>query len=352
MSVLHPPRPVGFNLGGWLSQSPLTDEHAQSFIAQKDFRTIAGWGFNSVRLPVDGPWLFQKDGYGPLSKERLAFLKKVLGWASEAGLTTILDLHQVPWHSFGKPELENLWKSGEDLTSFCQAWAELAHALKRTQAPVWFDILNEPTARDSDDWNHVASMVYRVLRMEDPKRVLMIESTLWGSVSRLKDLAEAVQGPNLVYSFHFYTPMFVTHQKAPWWQEGKPYQEEVLYPGPLPKAGEYLARDLPAGTRGFLELEGKKVWNRDALRDALQPVADLASDGNRLYCGEFGVYEKAPRTTRLNWTRDVVGLFSQLEVGWAYWNYKWLDFGVWPKAGEEGTGPLDQEMLDILKKGI
>jgi endoglucanase len=301
---------------------------------------------------VDGQWLFGKEGRESLSKKNLAFLKKVLGWAAEAGLLTILDLHQTPWHSFGKPELENLWKSEEDLDSFCGAWAELAHALKRVKAPLWFDVLNEPTARDSEDWNHVASRVFRALRMEDPKRVLVLESTFWGSVQRLKDLAEAVQGPNLVYSFHFYMPMLMTHQKAPWWEDGKPYREEVAYPGPIPKAQEYLAKELPTSTRGILELEGSRVWNRETLREALKPAAELLRNGEKIYCGEFGAYEKVPRASRLNWTRDMVSLFSELKVGWSYWNYKWLDFGVWPKSGGNETGSLDEEMVDILKMGI
>ena len=162
-------RPVGFNLGGWLSQSPLTDSHVASFIHQTDFQTIAKWGFNSIRLPIDGQWLFEREGRGSLSPKRLAFLREILGWAKDAGLLTILDLHQVPWHSFGKPELENLWKSGEDLNSFCRCWSELTHALKGAEAPLWFDILNEPTAKDSADWNKVAARVVQAIRAEDPK---------------------------------------------------------------------------------------------------------------------------------------------------------------------------------------
>jgi endoglucanase len=345
-------RPVGFNLGGWLSQSPLTDEHAKTFLRKEDFKTIAGWGFNSVRLPVDAPWLFEKEGWGPLSKDRLALLKKILGWARDAGLLTILDLHQGPWHSFGKPELENLWKSEEDLGAFCQSWVELAHALKRTEAPLWYDVLNEPTARNPEDWNHVASRLYRALRMEDPKRVIVIESALFGSVLRLHDLAEAVQGPNLVYSFHFYLPMLVTHQRAPWWLDGKAYLEEVGYPGPIPKAGEYLARELPPGTRETLEFEGSLPWDKERLRETMKQAAQLTRNGNRVYCGEFGVYERVARHTRLNWTRDVVGLLSEMGVGWGYWNYKWLDFGIWPRTDDGKTGPIDEEMLNILKAGI
>jgi len=347
----HNIRPVGFNLGGWLSQSDLTDKHVKSFITQEDFKTIAKWGFNSVRLPVDGPWLFEKEGKGPLSKKRLAHLKKILKWAEQAGLLTILDLHQIPCHSFGKPELDNLWKNEADLDSFCELWMELAHSLKRVSAPLWFDVLNEPTAKDAEDWSHVASRLFRALRMEDANRVLVFESAFWGSVFKLEDLVEAVRGPNLVYSFHFYLPMFVTHQGAPWWKEGHPYKEKVEYPGPLPKASEYLAADIPPETKTILEFEDRE-WNKEALRELLKPVEKLRKADFEVYCGEFGVFEQAPRTSRLNWTMDVVSLFSQMSVGWSYWNYKWLDFGVLPKGQNGQSAPLDQEMLRLLQRGI
>jgi hypothetical protein len=48
----------------------------------------------------------------------------------------------------------------------------------------------------------------------------------------------------------------------------------------------------------------------------------------------------------------VVSLLSELKTGWAYWNYKWLDFGIWPKGHEKEEAPLDEEMLKILKAGI
>jgi hypothetical protein len=88
------------------------------------------------------------------------------------------------------------------------------------------------------------------------------------------------------------------------------------------------------------------------MRDWFKPLLPLLKEGATLYCGEFGVYEKAPRASRLRWTRDVVGILKDLGIGWSYWNYKWLDFGVWPKTPEGRTGPLDTEMVDVLKKGI
>jgi endoglucanase len=345
-------RPVGFNLGGWISQSNLSDEHVNTFIKEDDFKTIAQWGFNSVRIPLDAPWLFREGGLGPRIPEKWELLRTYLGWARNAGLLAILDLHQVPWHSFARPELENLWRNEEDLNSFCQKWEEMAYDLRHSGEGLWLEILNEPTARETQDWNKVASRTLAAIRKADHQRVVVIESTFWGSIDRLPDLYHAVQDDRLVYSFHFYSPMFVTHQSAPWWKDGLPYTEKVEYPGTLPKVEEYLAQPIPQATRFFLEREGKRHWDRDSLRDWFKPLLPLIKEGAPLYCGEFGVYEQVSRSSRLAWTRDTVEIFKELGIGWSYWNYKWLDFGVWPQAPGGGTAPLDGEMLEILKKGI
>lgn len=344
-------RPVGFNLGGWISQAPLTDAHTKEFITEADFKIIARWGFNSVRLPVDAPWLFQEGGTGPRLEARWNLLRTYLAWAKSAGLVTILDLHQVPWHSFAKPELENLWRNDEDLKSFCQMWKKLAQDLKGFGDELWFEILNEPTARDPRDWNKVALRTLEAIREADPLRVVVIESTFWGSIEHLPALCASIQDKRLVYSFHFYSPMFVTHQSAPWWKDGLPYTEQVEYPGSLPKVDQYLARVIPPSTRLFLEREGNRQWDRNSMKEWFKPLLPLLNRGLPLYCGEFGVYEKASRSTRLEWTKDVIGIFTELGIGWSYWNYKWLDFGVWPKV-DGRTGPLDTQLLEILQKGI
>ena len=345
-------RPVGFNLGGWISQSPLTDEHGLEFIKFEDFKAIADWGFNSVRLPMDAPWLFQDGGSGPRIEARWELLRTYLRWAQDAGLLAILDLHQVPWHSFAKPELENLWRKENDLNAFCRLWEALARDLRGYGDGLWLDLLNEPTARDSGDWNKVAARVLEAIRKADSQRVVVVESTFWGSLDRLPDLCHSLKDDRVVYSFHFYSPMLITHQSAPWWKDGLPYGERVEYPGSLPRVDEYLAGEIPPGTRFLLEREGKKHWDRGSLRDCFKPLLPLLREGYPLYCGEFGAYEKAPRNTRLEWTRDVVGILKELGIGWSYWTYKWLDFGIWPKEAGGRTGPLDTQMLEILQKGI
>ena len=52
----------GINLGGWLSQCTPTKEHYDTFITEQDLRTIASWGLDHVRLPIDYVLVEQEDG--------------------------------------------------------------------------------------------------------------------------------------------------------------------------------------------------------------------------------------------------------------------------------------------------
>jgi len=346
-------RPVGFNLGGWMSQSPLTDEHVASFLKPKDFKTIAGWGFNSVRLPVDGAYLFSDGGRGTLRPERLAVLKQTLERAWAKRLHVVLDFHQCPWHSFADPSLTGLWTNPKDLSLFAAQWEELAAALKKSEGPLWAELLNEPTACDPEDWNRAAKELARAVHQGDPERVRVVESTQWGSVDKLEPLARVFSDPKVVLSFHFYEPLFFTHQRAPWWKDGAFFQETMEYPGDVPRWKEYLARpDLTPVGRDLLEKRGLRTWNRDALRELLKPAFDLRKRGVPLYCGEFGVYEIAPQASRRAWIGDMMHLLGDLGAGWAYWNYKWLDFGVFAKTPGGGTTEADLEMVSTLQRGL
>ena len=51
----------GINLGGWMSQCDYSQNTLDTFITEPDFRQIADWGFDHVRIPVDYN-LFQQAG--------------------------------------------------------------------------------------------------------------------------------------------------------------------------------------------------------------------------------------------------------------------------------------------------
>jgi hypothetical protein len=348
-----PERPTGFNLGGWMSQSPLTERHVERFIVPEDLSRIASWGFDSVRFPVDGEWLFESGGRGSLDERRFATVLRALGWMRDAGLHVMLDVHETPWHSFARSGQHDLWRDPAALAAFSRQIGELTRRLKGWDAPLWLDVLNEPVACDPADWNRVLASVVPAAREADAGRVLVLESARWGHVQHLEALADAFGGGPTVLSFHFYEPLFVTHQHARWLEEMRAYGEDVPYPGPVPKVEEYLARpDLPASTREKLAPHRGRVWDKAALRELLAPAAGLIRRGLAVNCGEFGVIEEAPRETRLNWTRDVVDLFREMGIGWHYWTYRAMDFGVCsgPVPGPGET--LLKDLLDVLKEGV
>ncbi len=58
------------------------------------------------------------------------------------------------------------------------------------------------------------------------------------------------------------------------------------------------------------------------------------------------MYERAPLSTRLNWTRDFIDLLNEYDIGRAYWTYKALDFGL---VGPDGK-IVNQELVNIVSR--
>lgn len=67
--------------------------HWNSWITQDDFAQIARAGLNHVRIPI-GYWaLISVPGDPYVHKGQLEVLDRAIGWARDAGLRVMLDLH-------------------------------------------------------------------------------------------------------------------------------------------------------------------------------------------------------------------------------------------------------------------
>jgi glucan 1,3-beta-glucosidase len=113
----------GVNLGGWLVGEPwitpslfekvnCPDEysigiklghdgaveylkpHWDTFFTEADFKRIAGWGVNLVRIPI-GYWAFDADPY-PYATGQAYYLDKAVQWARTYNLKVLIDLHGAP----------------------------------------------------------------------------------------------------------------------------------------------------------------------------------------------------------------------------------------------------------------
>ena len=70
----------GVNLGGWFSQCDYSEERYRNFISERDLQTIAAWGLDHVRLPVDYNLVQNEDG--TLIESGFQYIQTVIDWCS------------------------------------------------------------------------------------------------------------------------------------------------------------------------------------------------------------------------------------------------------------------------------
>lgn len=350
----------GVNLGGWFSQVDCIEEkdpegfpgffkHAETFLSKQDFELLKKVGFNHVRLPIDYQNFFKGKELQPEEKA-FALLDKALTEIQQAGLAVILDLHKCPGHDFhlGCTQEQPFFSDPECRKDACKVWAFLAERYS-TQPEIMLELLNEPAGQDSKVWDKIKDELYKNVRAHAPKNTIVIGSNRWNSAEEFKDLTP-VDDDNVIYSFHTYTPVCFTHQYAAWIQDPFFHQTRIW-------PGEYSAPEGEAQTRLGMDF-GK--WDKDRLCKSLQNAFDFRKKYDLpVACNEFGVYAQVNRESQINWLNDFMEILRENDVGYSYWNYKNLDFGLVSKGESlhkdlpQYNNPerLDKELLDILANG-
>ncbi len=183
------------------------------------------------------------------------------------------------------------------------------------------------------------------IRSVDPQRLVLVGGNHYNAADQLQNL-EPIADPNILYTFHFYLPLSVTHQKAPWVPSLAEYNQRLEYPGRQAPGLAAIMEKYPNDTH-MLRSELGAQFDKSYLLSKLQPALDFSQRmGQPVYCGEFGVYERAPMSTRVNWTRDFTALLDEFGIGRAYWTYKALDFGLLDKDGRV----VNQKLVELASK--
>ncbi len=337
---------IGINLGGWISQYPAFDHrHFESFITSADIRRIADWGYDHVRLPVDYPVIEDAQRAGSHVEKGFGYIESCIEWCRECGLKVILDLHKTPGFAFDDLKRSTLFQSPELQDRFLELWTAITRRFAgRMMDELAFELLNEIVLPDTSPWNELAARTVGAVRSLDPGRLIVVGGNYYNAADELGNLA-LPDDPNILYTFHFYLPLAVTHQKAPWIPALASYNREVPYPGG--QAGG-LAGHIGDDTTHRLDRETQARFDRRYLEGVLLPAIEFSRQSGRpVYCGEFGVYERAPLSTRLSWTSDVIDLFNRNGIGRALWTYKDLDFGLVDKDG----AVVSPELVEVAARG-
>lgn len=296
----------GFNLGGWLSQNKRDYDHMDEFITGADFRRLKDWGSNAVRIPFDGYLVL--DSSSPLSFNSVGieYLKLAYAWCREYDLVPIFDFHITPWHYFNDREKNQaaFFDNPEAQKAHIETLAVVFDEFKDKE-DVYIEILNEPFAAQNSDVDRFYRNAIETLRKRGFKNPLIIEPNNFSKVKNLDHLKEFTSYKNIVYSFHFYEPEEFTHQKTPW--TGGLYPDRMTYP----------------------YRNGDRLIGKQTVESLLAPAVEFRDKYNvELFCGEFGAYLEAPGESRYRWISDVTEFFQANDLGWFYWNYKNMDFGI------------------------
>jgi len=302
----------GTNLAHWLSQSERRGDERLRFITERDIRYIDSLGFDHVRLPIDEEQMWDENG--KRYDDAFSLLQNCLEWSRSAELRVVVDLHILRSHHFNAKE-KPLWNKPEEQDKFVALWKDLSGFLHGwPNSMVAYEFMNEPVADDAEQWNMLLARVVDSLRSWEPLRVLVIGSNRWQSASTFDQLKIPKNDTNIVLSFHFYEPFFLTHYQAGW-TNLKDFQGDVNYPGQI-----VLNSTKPGHLR---------VYNRDTLVKMMQKPIHLADSLKLpLYCGEFGIYRDFFPASKLAWYTDMISIFSQYKIAYANWNYKSGEFGI------------------------
>ena len=323
------PRWRGFNL--------LEMFHAKSDgkFREEDFRWIADWGFDFVRLPMC--YLLWVEGDDPfrIHEPALENVDHAVELGRRHGIHVSLNFHRAPGYSVNNEREEpfDLWKDQAALDAFCLHWATFAKRYAGiSSGRLSFDLVNEPPGPTEDgmtraDHERVVRAAVAAIRREDRERLVIIDGLKWGRTTcpELVDLG-------IAQSCRGYDPHAISHYKAKW-VGGQDWAEPV-WPG--------------------VEFRGER-WDRKRLEDVYEPWAELARRGVGVHCGEGGAYNKTPHDVFLRWFRDVLEILTGHGIGWALWNFRGpfgvLDSGREDVEYEDWHGhKLDRRLLDLLRK--
>ena len=290
----------GVNLGGWLSQCDYSEERLNNFITEPDFRKISSWGLDHVRIPIDYNVLENEDG--SFKESGFVRVAKALELAKKYGLKAIIDLHKTAGFSFDEGEQETgFFDSDKYQERFYKLWEELAKHFGKDTENVAFELLNEVTEqRFSDTWNRIARECIKRIRVYAPDTLILLGSYWNNSPEAVKDL-EKPYDDKVIYNFHCYSPMEFTHQGAPW----------VKY--------------LTDTKTNFEDMDITPDFFEKLFAEAMETAKN---NGTSLYCGEYGVIDRATPEDALKWFKVINTVFEKYKIARAAWSYKEMDFGL------------------------
>ncbi|MBI5725154.1 MAG: cellulase family glycosylhydrolase [Planctomycetes bacterium] len=323
------PRWRGFNLLSFFSVK------WNSRPVEDDFRWIADWGFDFIRLPMSYLLWTQSDDIFKVKEDVLEQIDQAVDLARRCGLHVCLNFHRAPGYTISSenPETLSLWKEQKPLDAFCFHWELFTRRYKGISSrELSFNLVNEPpvpsrTVMTKADYERVVRAAVAAIRRIDPDR-LIIADGISVATEPVPELADV----GIAQSCRGYRPMSISHHKAHWCKTD--HFPPPAWPG-VDESGE--------------------TWDRRRLAEYYAPWGKMIGRGVGVHCGECGCHNLTPHGVFLAWLEDVLSVLTGLGIGYALWNFRG-PFGVLDSKRDDVEYQdwhgrlLDRKMLDLLRE--
>lgn len=224
--------------------------------------------------------------------------------------------------TFGLPRQDSrgeLWRRSSLQESLIKTWTTVVARYRGNPAVAGYDILNEPVPpgltfdHRQKVWLPYAAKLVQAIRSVDPEHTIIVEPAPDSTPMAFKNM-RPLPFDNIVYSFHLYMPMEITHQ-------GVSKEPSVSIP-------------YPVGAES-----GVGVWDKSHMSELIEPVRQFSKKYNvPIYVGEFSCVRWAPNNSAIRYVKDALDIFEQ--EGWA-WTYH--EFRGWHGWDAEIGSPLRED---------
>ena len=301
------------------------------------------WGGNVFRIFLtpfaDGSALLPGEPLTLRLAESLKRFIQVIDWSLDHNVYVILAFN--PYYNWPPPAANwpddgrSIWKHDSAQDELVQAWADLANHFKGSKGII-FDLFNEPHGISDDEvdndhdlpkqvWNNLYPRLIDAIRDEDPNRWILV-TPIWGNMQYFTDLV-VNSSPKLIYTFHFYSPHFFTHQGI----GANPPAGTVSYPG--------ITRDSI--------WENERYWDKSVVEEKLIPAISFKDTHQvRVMCGEYGSSSFAPPESRARWTNDILELLEHYGFDHLYFQYEGR------RAADPGNWTFEATSFESLVRSV